>query len=282
MTAANLPEPMDCPISWKYSTDWEEEFNGRYGKDSLNKICRHTDAGKKITWYITHYGEMALTKVKTQNLAIKRLVTNEPTAEAVQAAQRNLYGGHLWEDLVYFGEELVEVYNANLAPSEVIEILTEVQAFMREGQRHGMALSSYLKEMNDNYILENSVRRNLQGTSRLRGQRKVDWDAVDHKHSAATAGFIYLLSNELMPGVYKIGFTAKNPDKRASEISATYGLPLPFKLVKYWRTKDPYIVEQRIHAAIGSYARPGEFFELDIQVAYDHIEAALIVEGTGF
>ena len=68
-----------------------------------------------------------------------------------------------------------------------------------------------------------------------------------------------------MPGIYKVGFTARNPDERASEISNQINLPSKFVVEKYWRTNDPYIVEQRIHNALSEYAEGKEFFKGDLK-----------------
>ena len=102
------------------------------------------------------------------------------------------------------------------------------------------------------------------------------WEMIDVEHSKVTEGFVYLLSNALMPGVYKIGFTDSNPDKRAREVSARYGLPIPFEVIGYWRTKDPYIIEQRIHSALAGYGKAGEFFEIDLQLVKETIEAHVL------
>ena len=103
-------------------------------------------------------------------------------------------------------------------------------------------------------------------------QQKRKWESIDIDHSKVEEGFVYLLSNDLMPGVYKIGFTARNPDKRARELSEQYGLPISFKVVDYWRTKDPYIVEQRIHEELASFKKAGEFFEIDLECAKEIIQ----------
>ena len=67
-----------------------------------------------------------------------------------------------------------------------------------------------------------------------------------------------------MPHIFKVGFTARNPDERALEISSKSGLPKSFKVEKYWRTDDPYIVEQRIHVQLSEFAEGKEFFKGDL------------------
>ncbi len=73
-------------------------------------------------------------------------------------------------------------------------------------------------------------------------------------------GFIYILSNKLMPGIYKIGFTSINPDKRATEISVEMKMPMPFEVELYERTKEPFIVEQRIHKELETLNQGRAFF----------------------
>ena len=57
-------------------------------------------------------------------------------------------------------------------------------------------------------------------------------DQIELKHVKVESGFVYILSNELMPNIYKVGFTARNPDERSVEITSKSGLPKPFKVEK--------------------------------------------------
>ena len=40
-------------------------------------------------------------------------------------------------------------------------------------------------------------------------------------------GYVYVMSNVAMPGLYKIGCTSRNPYERASDLYST-GVPAPF------------------------------------------------------
>ncbi len=215
-------------------------------------------------YHICNMGEMALTKIKTQNLFIKRIATGAVNAADVNDHEIDWQSGHSWAHLEQEKQALHEVYNAQLAPEDILKILDEVETFMNAGQSHCLLLLQYLANMRQQKYEQ------ARSEIMLRA-RPGKWDVVDVKHSAVTEGFVYLLSNALMPGVYKIGFTAGNPDKRAIEIGLIHGLPMPFEVVEYWRTKDPYIVEQRIHAALASYKKASEFFEVDLQFAKDTI-----------
>lgn len=43
-------------------------------------------------------------------------------------------------------------------------------------------------------------------------------------------GWVYVLSNPCMPGIYKIGMTTTSPEVRARELSSATGVPAPFKV----------------------------------------------------
>lgn len=65
-------------------------------------------------------------------------------------------------------------------------------------------------------------------------------------------GFIYILKNDSMPGVYKIGMTTTTPEQRAKEISSTTGVPTPFSVVAAFHSKNPARDEKMIHEAFSS------------------------------
>ena len=59
-------------------------------------------------------------------------------------------------------------------------------------------------------------------------------------------GWVYVFTNEAMPGLVKIGYTSKSPEKRAAELDTT-GVPLPF-IVEYGiLVEAPRPVEQTVH-----------------------------------
>ena len=41
-------------------------------------------------------------------------------------------------------------------------------------------------------------------------------------------GYVYLLTNEAMPGYVKIGFTERTVEERIEELSKPTGVPMPF------------------------------------------------------
>ena len=274
MPPNNLPEPLQCARSWKYSEEWQQQYQDEHGADYVSKACEHSHAGFQIMFYICGMGEIALTQIKTQNLFIKRITSGKIDPGKVD---ENSLDWQKWTTFQDSKEALFEIYNAELAPADILSIIDEVGSFMDEGQKHCQAIFEYLE------VARSAIQRREDSEDEARRavsfqqNRNVEWKLVDERHSRTTDGFIYLLANALMPGVYKIGFSAGNPDKRAKEISLRYGLPASFELIEYWRTKDPYIIEQRIHSALAGYVKAGEFFEIDLNIAkatiQEHIAA---------
>ncbi len=78
-------------------------------------------------------------------------------------------------------------------------------------------------------------------------------------------GFVYILRNEAMPGIYKIGITGRDElDSRINELYKT-NIPLPFECVFACRVKDYKTVEKIIHNAfMDTRVNPNrEFFTID-------------------
>jgi hypothetical protein len=77
-------------------------------------------------------------------------------------------------------------------------------------------------------------------------------------------GFVYALANHAMPHLFKIGFTAGSPSKRAIELSKGSGVPTVFEVVGFFETERPRHVESWIHEALDDYRFNAnrEFFKL--------------------
>ena len=113
-------------------------------------------------------------------------------------------------------------------------------------------------------IREEQQRQELLAIEAERSPELTVEEKIELKWGKVESGFIYILDNEIMPNLYKVGFTARNPDRRAEEISSKSGLPKPFLVKKYWRTNDTYIVEQRIHEKLSDFSEGKEFFKGDL------------------
>lgn len=76
-------------------------------------------------------------------------------------------------------------------------------------------------------------------------------------------GYVYVMSNKAMPGLYKIGCTARHPSERASDLYTT-GVPSPF-IVEYCILIDNYSnIEKIVHNTLSSYNFNKEFFKCDL------------------
>ncbi|GAL38276.1 hypothetical protein JCM19240_3987 [Vibrio maritimus] len=66
------------------------------------------------------------------------------------------------------------------------------------------------------------------------------------------AGWVYVLSNEIMPGVAKIGYTkAETVAERVEDLSGATGVPVPFDIVaEFWIESCAYSAEQAVHKAL--------------------------------
>lgn len=96
-----------------------------------------------------------------------------------------------------------------------------------------------------------------------------------------TIGFVYILTNEAMPGLCKVGMTMRSPRARALELSAATGVPQPFDVAYYCEMEDPAAHERRIHAEFNHLRVAGrEFFRCEpedlipsLRGGYDNIHS---------
>lgn len=87
-------------------------------------------------------------------------------------------------------------------------------------------------------------------------------------------GWVYVLSNDAMPGLIKIGQSAADPDVRAVELFTT-GVPRSF-VVEYKGLYDGYaLLERVVHndLAQSRSSMQREFFSVSAEVAVERIRA---------
>ncbi|OOH90625.1 hypothetical protein BMT54_04110 [Pasteurellaceae bacterium 15-036681] len=91
------------------------------------------------------------------------------------------------------------------------------------------------------------------------------------------AGWVYILSNQAMHGLWKIGYTERDPISRAKEISDSTGVPHPYKVEYQVYTTHPYEVEQYAHELLKNYRvnQNREFFKCFFQDAVEAIKKSL-------
>lgn len=89
----------------------------------------------------------------------------------------------------------------------------------------------------------------------------------------ANYGFVYVLSNISMPGIYKIGFTERAPLQRADELSISTSIPTPFEIVFYGEVEDASSYENEMHVLYDEYRinQKREFFSFPADVLIDEL-----------
>jgi hypothetical protein len=88
------------------------------------------------------------------------------------------------------------------------------------------------------------------------------------------AEIVYVLVNEAMPGLCKVGCTTTDLASRIRGLYAT-GVPLPFELFYACEVENCVFVERQIHEAFGDHrlSKKREFF----RVAPERVRAALLI-----
>lgn len=82
-------------------------------------------------------------------------------------------------------------------------------------------------------------------------------------------GFVYILTNEYMPDVYKVGCTERSPHERAAELSKPTGVPHPFRVLCYIEADDFQSIEREVHQRLSAFriSNNREFFHCGIEYA---------------
>ena len=90
--------------------------------------------------------------------------------------------------------------------------------------------------------------------------------------SQFSLGFVYVMQNEAMPGLVKIGLTTRLAEDRAQELFTT-GLPAPFEVVFRSLTSDPQALEKEVHEQLkGRRVKSNrEFFSVSPEEAINAI-----------
>ena len=85
-------------------------------------------------------------------------------------------------------------------------------------------------------------------------------------------GYVYIISNPAMPGIFKIGFTRKNPELRAKEFDST-GVPHPYVVEYEILVDEPHALEQRVHKSLRAQREGKEWFRCSFTQAVQGIRA---------
>ena len=90
------------------------------------------------------------------------------------------------------------------------------------------------------------------------------------------AQYIYVLENELMPGLVKIGFTKNKPSERVKQINAATGVAMDFDVKYQYPCFNAHDLEKEIHIYLESQGfrvnKKKEFFNITVEQAISVIE----------
>ena len=81
--------------------------------------------------------------------------------------------------------------------------------------------------------------------------------------------FVYVLENESMPGMLKIGYTKNDVDIRAEQLSKATGVPTPFNIIYTYSCFNGERIEKEVHKKLKKKRVRGEreFFYVKLDEA---------------
>ena len=88
-------------------------------------------------------------------------------------------------------------------------------------------------------------------------------------------GFIYILSNEAMPNLVKVGCTSRSVEIRVGELNSPTGVPHPFTIEAYFLSRSLVTDEASAHACLEKFRANKEFFRCPVQTTIDLIKERL-------
>lgn len=86
-------------------------------------------------------------------------------------------------------------------------------------------------------------------------------------------GWVYMIVNRSMRGLVKIGFTDRDPDTRAQELSHT-GSPYPYEVIFTVEVDHAALIEKRTHQLLAKYHAGKEWFRCPVHIAQSAIQEA--------
>ena len=86
--------------------------------------------------------------------------------------------------------------------------------------------------------------------------------------------WVYILSNQSMPGLLKIGYTKYDPEVRSKQISRGTGIPLEFKVEWAYKCFNGEEIERETHKFLKSkrISKSREFFRIELEEAKTTIQ----------
>ncbi|MBD1229238.1 GIY-YIG nuclease family protein [Xenorhabdus griffiniae] len=93
-------------------------------------------------------------------------------------------------------------------------------------------------------------------------------------------GWVYVLSNKYMPGIYKVGMTTTSPEARAKELASATGVPCKFEIAATFYSRDPSNDEATVHDMLFEFRinESREFFDASLEEIIAACEGAGLVK----
>lgn len=90
----------------------------------------------------------------------------------------------------------------------------------------------------------------------------------------ADIGFVYVMGNRAMPGIFKVGMTMHSPSKRALELSSSTSVPMEFEVLAFGEIENPGELERQLHVAFAEYrvSSSREFFKIELEHLVDALK----------
>jgi hypothetical protein len=85
--------------------------------------------------------------------------------------------------------------------------------------------------------------------------------------------YVYVLKNEYMPGIFKIGYTYNDPSLRANQLFKT-GVPTEFEVAYSIKCLNGMRIERASHECLKQYRirNDREFFKVDLETIIQTLE----------
>lgn len=88
-------------------------------------------------------------------------------------------------------------------------------------------------------------------------------------------GYVYILKNEAMPGLIKIGYTTRTVEERANELyEGITGVPMPFEVAYEYSCEEPQKLEREMHRKLTPHRinENREFFKYPADDAFQLLQ----------
>ena len=108
----------------------------------------------------------------------------------------------------------------------------------------------------------------------------------EHNEKVKVSGYLYVLTNESMEGILKIGYTTRSSRLRVSELSSPTDVPTPFISVYRKEFNDVESAEDHVHSILEiqglRVSNNREFFKTSVDNAIHTIEYVKRIEDNKF